>query len=208
MGQIKVWGQPKSINVQKVLWALEELGLPYERIDAGGPFGRNKDADYLSLNPNGLVPTLQDDGAPIWESNAILRYLFNRYGSAPLQPADAIARARADQWTDWKSSTFWLHTRVLVVQLVRTPEDKRDQAAITFAKEQLLAAAKILDAELSKHPYIVGEHFTWGDIPLAAAAQRYFTLPIERPALRSLEAWFGRVRERAGFKKWLDLPLT
>ena len=208
MGQIKLWGQPKSINVQKVLWALDELDIKYERIDAGGAHGKNKDADYLSLNPNGLIPTLQDDGAAIWESNAVLRYLFNRYGSAPLHPADPIARARADQWTDWKSSTFWPSTRVLLVQLVRTPEDKRDRAAIQVAQEQTFAAAKILDAELAKHPYVAGDHFTWGDIPLAAAAQRYFNLPIERPNLRALEAWYARVRERPGFKKWIDLPLA
>jgi len=208
MGQIKLWGQPKSINVQKALWALEELGLPYERIDAGGAFGKNKDADYLSLNPNGLIPTLQDDGAPVWESNAVVRYLFNRYGKAPLQPADPVARAHADQWTDWKSSTFWPPTRVLLVQLVRTPEEKRDAAAIKTAQEQAQAAAKILDGQLAKTPYVAGEHFTWGDIAVGAAAQRYVNLPIERPALKNLDAWYARIRERAGFKKWLDLPLA
>lgn len=208
MGQIKLWGVPKSINVQKVLWALEELDLPYERIDAGGAFGRNKDADYLTLNPNGLIPTLQDDGAVVWESNAVVRYLFNRYGKAPLQPTDAVARAHADQWTDWKSSTFWPPTRVLLVQLVRTAEDKRDENAIKVAKEQTFAAAKILDAQLGKHPYVAGEQFTWGDIPVAAAAHRYVNLPIERPALQNLDAWYARIRERAGFKKWIDSPLA
>lgn len=208
MGQIKLWGVPRSINVQKVLWALEELGLPYERIDAGGAAGRNKDADYLSLNPNGLIPTLQDDGAVVWESNAVVRYLFNRYGKAPVHPDDAVARARADQWTDWKSSTFWPATRVLLVQLVRTPEEKRDQAAIKTALEQTLAAAKILDAQLAKHPFVAGEQFTWGDIPVAAAAQRYLNLPIDRPNLKNLEAWYARIRERPGFKKWIDLPLA
>lgn len=208
MGQIKLWGVPKSINVQKALWALEELGLPYERIDAGGPAGRNKDADYLSLNPNGLIPTLQEDGAVVWESNAVVRYLFNRHGKAPLQPADPVARAHADQWTDWKGSTFWPPTRVLLVQLVRTAEDKRDAAAIKTAKDQADAAAKILDAQLAKTPFVAGDHFTWGDIAVGAAAQRYLNLPIERPALKNLEAWYARLRERAGFKKWLDLPLA
>jgi glutathione S-transferase len=208
MGQIKLWGVPKSINVQKALWALEELGLPFERIDAGGAFGKIKEADYLSLNPNGLIPTLQDDSAVVWESNAVVRYLFNRYGKAPLQPADPVARAHADQWTDWKSSTFWPPTRVLLVQLVRTSEDKRDQNAIKVAKDQTFAAAKILDAQLAKHPYVAGDHFTFGDIPVAAAAQRYLNLPIERPALKNLDAWYARIRERAGFKKWIDIPLA
>jgi glutathione S-transferase len=208
MGQIKLWGVPKSINVQKALWALEELGLPFERIDAGGPFGKIKEADYLSLNPNGLIPTLQDDSAVVWESNAVVRYLFNRYGKAPLQPADPVARAHADQWTDWKSSTFWPPTRVLLVQLVRTPEDKRDANAIKLAQEQTFAAAKILDARLAKHPYVAGEHFSFGDVPVAAAAQRYVNLPIERPTLKNLDAWYTRIRERPAFKKWIDIPLT
>jgi glutathione S-transferase len=105
--QFRLWGQPKSINVQKVVWALDELGLQYERIDAGGPFGRVKDADYLSLNPNGLVPALEVDGVTLWESNAVLRYLFNTHGSAPLHPSDPIQRARADQWTEWYGSSYW-----------------------------------------------------------------------------------------------------
>jgi len=208
MAKLKLWGQPKSINVQKALWALDELGLSYERIDAGGQFGRNKDADYLTLNPNGLIPVLEDEGSALWESNAIVRYLFTKYGSAPLQPTEPILRARADAWTDWGTSTFWTPTRVLVVQLVRTAEDKRDPAQIEAAKGQIADAVRILDSELAKRPFLVGDQFTWGDISAAAAAQRYFTLPIERPATKSLEAWFAKVKERPAFKKWIDLPLT
>jgi glutathione S-transferase len=208
MTQLKLWGQPKSINVQKVLWALDELGLPYERIDAGGQFGRLKDADYLSLNPNGLVPTLEVDGHALWESNAILRYLFQRFGTAPVQPSDPLVRARADQWTEWFSSSYWPNTRVLLVQLVRTPEAQRDAKAIQAARAQVLDAARILEAHLEKHAFVAGEHFTWGDIPLGAAAHRLLKLPIDRPSLPATEAWYGRLRQRAAFQKWIDLPLT
>ena len=208
MSQLKLWGQPKSINVQKVLWAIDELGLQYERVDAGGAFGKVKDADYLKLNPNGLVPTLEVDGQALWESNAIVRFLFNTYGSAPIHPADPITRARADQWTEWYSSGYWLNTRNLVVQLVRTPAEKRDSGVIESSRAQAFAAAKILDAHLAKHAFVAGEHFTWGDIPVAAAAQRFFTLPIERPTLKATEAWFARIKERTAFKRWIDLPLT
>jgi glutathione S-transferase len=208
MTQLRLWGQPKSINVQKVLWALDELGLKYERIDAGGSFGRVKEADYLSLNPNGLVPTLEDDGVALWESNAVLRYLFGRYGAAPLQPSDPLVRARADQWTEWYNSSFWPNTRVLLVQLLRTPEAQRDRSVIASARVQVLDAARILDAHLEKQPYVAGDQFTWGDIPLGAAAHRFLNLPIERPEFKAIEAWYARLRQRAPFQKWIDLPLS
>lgn len=208
MPQLRLWGQPKSINVQKVLWGLDELGLAYERIDAGGQFGRVKDADYLSLNPNGLVPTLEVDGTTLWESNAILRYLFQRFGTAPVHPSDPIARARADQWTEWYGSSYWPNTRVLLVQLVRTPEPQRDQKTIQSARAQVLDAARILEAHLEHHPYVAAEQFTWGDIPLGAAAHRFLNLPLDRPALKATEAWYARLKQRAPFKQWIDLPLT
>jgi glutathione S-transferase len=209
MSELRLWGQPRSINVQKVLWSLEELGLPFERVDAGSTFGRVRDADYLALNPNGLVPTLVDGGTPIWESNAIVRYLFARYGKAPTHPTDPLVRAHADSWTDWKSSTLWPHVRTLVVQLIRTPADKRDHGAIEAAHGQVAAALKVLDAQLSKTPFVAGSDFTWGDIPVASAAQRWFNLPgVSRGGFKSVEAWYARVAERPGFKRWLDIPLT
>lgn len=208
MSKRRVWGHPRSINVQKVLWALDELGLEYERIDAGGTFGRVKDADYLSLNPNGLIPTLEDGGSVLWESNAIVRYLYGKYGTHPALPSDPGVRGRADGWTDWYSSTFWANVRPLVVQLLRTPADQRDQKLIDDSARAASAAATLLDRELAKKPYVAGDHFTFGDIPVASAAQRWLNLPIQRPALPALEAWYARVKERPGFKRWLDLPLA
>jgi glutathione S-transferase len=207
MSKLKVWGQPKSINVQKVLWALEELGLPFERIDAGGAFGRVRDADYLSLNPNGLVPTLEDDGAALWESNAIVRYLYAKHGKHPQQPRDLSVRARADGWTDWYTTTFWLNVRPILVQLVRTPERERDERLLASSLLASHAAVAVLERELAKTPYVAGDEFTFGDLPLAAAAQRWFNLPIERAPAKHVEAWYARVKERAGFKRWVDLPL-
>jgi glutathione S-transferase len=207
MTKLKVWGQPKSINVQKVLWALEELELPFERVDAGGAFGRVRDADYLSLNPNGLVPTLEDGGAALWESNAIVRYLYAKYGKHPQQPRDLAVRARADGWTDWYATTFWLNVRPILVQLVRTPERDRDERLLASSLVASRAAIEVLDRELAKTPYVAGDDFTFGDLPLAAAAQRWFNLPIERAPAKNVEAWYARVKERAGFKRWVDLPL-
>jgi len=208
MSQLRVWGHPRSINVQKVLWALDELGLQYERIDAGGSFGRVKDADYLALNPNGLIPTLEDGGAALWESNAIVRYLFANYGTHPGLPSDRGVRGRADGWTDWASSTFWANVRPLVVELLRTPPERRDTALIESSTRAASAAAEILNRELGRKAYVASDQFTFGDIPVAAAAQRWLNLPVARPAVPALEAWYARVRERPGFKRWVDLPLS
>ena len=206
MPKLKLWGHAKSINVQKVLWALDELELEYERIDIGGSFGKAKDAEYLALNPNGLIPTLQDGDAALWESNAVVRYLFDRYGKEPLAPKDPVVRARADAFQEWNTSTFWLHARVLNVQLVRTPEEKRDHAAVEAANQKVNQALVILDAHLARQPYVAGEHFTFGDIPLGASAQRYFALPLKRPSAPAVEAWYARIKERPAFKKWIEAP--
>jgi glutathione S-transferase len=58
---LKIWGRNNSSNVQKVLWALTEMNIPFERIDAGGKFGKTQESSYLAMNPNALVPTLEDD---------------------------------------------------------------------------------------------------------------------------------------------------
>jgi glutathione S-transferase len=207
MSQIRLWGNPKSINVQKVLWALDELDLEFQGVDAGGKFGRVKDADYLTLNPNGLVPTLEDGNAAIWESNAILRYLALKYGRAPFLPTDLAQRARADSWTDWSSLTFWSSVRPLIVQLVRTPEAERDQALIAQSIRDANAAVAILDRELGRKRFVAGDDFTFGDIPLGTAAQRWFSLPIERVTASAVQAWYDQVKQRPGFKRWVDLPL-
>jgi glutathione S-transferase len=208
MSKLKLWGHPRSINVQKVLWSLDELGLPYEREDAGAGFGKVREPWFLALNPNGLVPTLEVDGAPLWESNAIVRFLFAAYGSAPLHPADGLARARADQFADWKSSTLWPATRTLLVQLIRTAEPARDAKVIELAHDQANRAFQILDGVLAQHAYVVSNDFTWADIPLGAAAQRYLHLPIKRPFLPNVSAWYTRISARPAFQRWVDLPLA
>ncbi|MET0283131.1 MAG: glutathione S-transferase family protein [Polyangiales bacterium] len=207
MSGLVLWGHPKSINVQKVLWALDELGLDYQRRDIAGPFGGQKESSYLALNPNGLIPTLVDGGEPIWESNAIVRHLYTQYGQTPAHPASAIARARAGSWHDWQATTLWPVLRTLLIQLVRTPEPQRDRVQIDGAQKQANAALGVLDGELKQRPYLVGEEFTWGDIPVAASLHRWFSLPIERAASPAVEAYYASIRKRPGFVRWVDLPL-
>ncbi len=113
---IKIWGRNTSSNVQKVMWAVAEIGLPHERIDIGGPFGKNREAEYLAMNPNGLVPTLEEeDGFLLWESNSIVRYLAAKHRAEVLEPADLRARAWASAWMDWQLSVFApAHLRVFL----------------------------------------------------------------------------------------------
>src|SRR6266550_8966712 len=144
---IKIWGRNTSVNVQKVMWAVGELGLPHERIDVGGSFGKNREPAYLAMNPNGLVPTLEEDGFLLWESNSIVRYLAAKYGVGTLEPADFQARARASSWMDWQLTVAAPALTPVFWGLIRTPADKRDHAAIEAGKVKTMAAMQMLDAQ-------------------------------------------------------------
>lgn len=205
---IKIWGRKDSSNVQKVLWCCDELGLTYERIDIGGRFGGNKERPYLDLNPNGLVPTLEDGGFVLWESNSILRYLVDRHGQGRLLPSSPEGRANANRWMDWQLTTLGPAITPLFWGLVRTPEEKRDQAAIQSALEKTGRAWQIWDDYLGKNSYAAGDAFTIGDIPLGVWAYRWFKLPIERPDLRSLGAWYDRLCSRPAFQTHIMIPMT
>ena len=122
---IKIWGRKTSANVQKVMWAIGEIGLPHERIDIGGPFGQNREPAYLAMNPNGLVPTLEEeDGFLLWESNAIVRHLATKHRAGALEPADLRARALANQWMDWQLSVAAPAITRAFLGLIRTPPEK------------------------------------------------------------------------------------
>ncbi len=155
---MKIWGRTTSSNVQKVMWGIGEMGLEYERIDIGGPFGKNREPAYLAMNPNGLVPTLEEDGGfLLWESNSILRYLAAKHQSAALEPKDLRTRALAHKWMDWQLSVLGPAITPVFWGLVRTPADKRDHAAIDAAKKKTGDAVKMLDAHLAKHESAVLE---------------------------------------------------
>ncbi|TXF11325.1 glutathione S-transferase family protein [Pelomicrobium methylotrophicum] len=205
---LKIWGRANSINVQKVLWCAEELGLPYQRIDAGMEYGVVNTAEYRKLNPNGLVPTLEDGNLVLWESNAIVRYLAARYGAGSLWPTDPAVRADSDKWMDWQVSTLWTRLRPVFWGLIRTPPEKRNAQEIETAYQKTREAFAILDQALAGRQYVAGDAFTMGDIALGVAAQRWFNLPVERPAAPNLEAWYQRLRERPAFSKIVDHPLT
>jgi glutathione S-transferase len=205
---IKIWGRKDSSNVQKVLWCCDELGVAFERIDIGGRFGGNKEKPYLDLNPNGLVPTIEDGGLVLWESNSIVRYLVDKYGQGKLLPATPEGRANASRWMDWQLTTLGPAITPVFWGLVRTPEEKRDHAAIQSAIEKTTKAWQIFDNHLATNNYAAGGAFTIGDIPLGVWAYRWFQLPIQRPKLENLSAWYERLCKRQPFQTHIMIPMT
>ncbi len=204
---LKIWGRTNSVNVKKVLWCVEELGLTYERIDAGMQYGVVNTPEYRKMNPNGLVPTIKDDGFVLWESHTIVRYLGAKYGAGKIWPLDLWQRADAERWMDW-AFTFLAAFRPVFWGLVRTPPEQRDTAAIEEGRKTCAGLLGRLDASLAGRNYVAGKSFTIGDIPIGCHVQLWMRLPIERPTHPALEAWFARLLERAPFRKVVDVPLS
>lgn len=205
---LKIWGRENSINVQKVLWCCAELNILFERIDAGGAFGGTNTAEYLTLNPNGLVPTISDDGFILWEANVIVRYLAKKHGLGTLYPEDLMDQAEAERWMDWQMGTVWAEFRPAFVGLIRTSPEKRDQDSINVALKKTTESLTILDRHLADREYVVGESFTMGDIPLGIIAYRWFNLDIQRPTMPNLEAWYERLCDRPTYRTTVMLPLS
>jgi len=201
----RLWGRLTSVNVQKAVWGLDETGLPYDRVEAGGAHGVVNDPGYRTMNPNGLVPTLEEDGFVLWESNAILRYLAAT-GPAMALPADPRARAQVEQWLDWQATSFTPAMRDAFWQLYRAADPDRGLIAASVEKSE--AMAEILDHHLEGRTYVVGDSFSIADIALGCAAHRWLNLPterIERPALRR---WYERVAARPGAARALGEPIA
>lgn len=206
--KIKIWGRRDSSNVQKVLWCCGELGIAFERIDIGGKFGGNKEKPYLDLNPNGLVPTIEDGSFVLWESNSIMRYLVDKYGQGKLLPSTPEGRADANRWVDWQLSTFNPAIVPLFWGLIRYPEEKRDKAAIEASLQKTIKAWEIVDDQLAKGSYLAGNEFSTGDIPLGVWAYRWYNLPISRPDFNNIKSWYDRLCRREPYKTHIMIPVT
>lgn len=199
---LRIWGRKTSINVQKVLWTVAELGLAHERIDAGGAFGKLDTPEFAALNPNRLVPVIEDDGFALWESGAIVRYLAGRYGSGSLAPAGHLDLARADQWMEWAATSLYGDIiSTIFWGLIRTPAAERNHAAVAVSVKRAGERLAILDQHLAGRAYILGEAMTMADIPAGALMYRYFTLPIDRPRLPNVEAWYQRLAGRTAYRE-------
>lgn len=206
---LKIWGRKNSSNVRKVLWCAQELGLDYQSIDAGGEFGVVDEPHYRALNPNGRVPMIEDGELVLWESNSIVRYLCGRYApNTDWYPVDPVARAGADKWMDWTTSSLATPFRPLFWGILRTPAEQQDWVQINAAHKQCAELLSIADQALATQPYLSGQAIGMGDIPLGCFVYAWFEMPIERPEMKHLRAWYERLQQRPAYQAAVMTALT
>ncbi|MGQ7847066.1 glutathione S-transferase family protein [Granulosicoccus sp. 3-233] len=197
---IELWGRRTSINVQKVMWVLAELGLDYKRFDAGGRFGGLNDAAYMALNPHQKVPTLVDGETVLWESNAIMRYLADAYDKDTLFGSTPAARGASDMWMEWYQNSVYANFQIIFHQTVKLPHAERSGKVLAQAQEVVCKQFSLFEAELESRSYINGDQLTLGDMPMAACLYRYFTMEIERPDLPRISRYYQNLTERPAYR--------
>ncbi|MDP1953140.1 MAG: glutathione S-transferase [Polaromonas sp.] len=205
---LKIWGRMSSINVKKVVWTAQELALDFQRTEAGGLFGVVKTPDYMALNPNSLVPVIEDDGYVLWESNVVVRYLCAKHSAGQMYPTDIHERFDAERWMDWQQTTLNPASRAGFWQLVRTPPAQRNDALVAESNAAVEALMATLDAHLAQRSFMVGERFTVADIPLACEVHRWFGLPQTRQSRPHIERWYAGLCARQASKGVLDMALS
>nr|WP_154324366.1 glutathione S-transferase family protein [Pantoea sp. 201603H] len=200
---LKVWGRKTSSNVQALMWCIGELALPYQRYDVGQRYGGNDTPEFLAMNPNGLVPVLTDnEGAPLFETGAILRYLATRYAPDDFWPADAAQRAQVDMWAEWAKINFSLNFSMPIFwQMIRVAEKDRDPVAIKAATERLTHFLRIAESRLTDRPFLAGEHFTLADIQFGHLLYRYYGVDIERADLPAIERYYQQLTQRPAWRE-------
>lgn len=203
---ITIWGRRNSSNVMPVMWTVGELGLPHERKDVGGSFGGLDTDAFAKMNPNRQIPVLQEGSFILWESNAIVRHLARVHGVGGLQPETEADLAHAEQWMDWQRNVFAAQIGDLFMGTVRTEPGKRNPAQIAAGAEALGRSLKILDDHLASRQVMVGDRLTIADIPIGTLLFRYFNMPIDRPALPNVEAYYARLQQRQAYKTHILIP--
>ncbi len=197
---LTVWGRASSVNVQKVMWVIGELGLAHERFDVGGQFGGLDAPDYLAMNPHGLIPTVRtEDGVILWESNAVVRYLARHDPERRLWPASGQLQADADQWAEWAAVAVQRPMQVLFVSYVRTPPAERNTALMEAEHRALTRAMRVAHEQLARQPFLAGDHLTIADIAFGTFLYRYHELEIARADLPALSSYYERLRSRSAY---------
>ncbi|MGY4106097.1 glutathione S-transferase family protein [Aeromonas encheleia] len=198
---LRILGKASSINVRKVLWTCAEIDLPFEREEWGAGFKPTDTPEFLAMNPNAMVPVIQDGGFTLWESNTIIRYLASRYGNATLYPTEACARAMVDQWIDWQSSDLNRSWSYAFMSLVRHSPLHQDSRALSAGCADWSRYMQILDRHLqSTGAYVVGNNFSLADIPIGLSVNRWLETPFDRPSLPAVSDYYQRLGRRPGFR--------
>lgn len=207
---LKIWGRNSSSNVMKLLWLCEELGVPFERIDAGGAFGRTKEPGYLAMNPNARVPTIEEpDGFALWESNTICRYLVAKHAPGhALHPTEPRARARIERWMDWQLGHLNAPMTTIFFTYIRTPEEKRNWPATYAARDEAEALWGVVEGALGEDAFLGGAQLSLADIALGPYLHRWLKLPITRTPQPRIAAWYARLCERPGFNRHVAVEMT
>ena len=205
---LKLWGRTSSINVRKVLWTLQAIDIPFERVDAGLSFGIVKTPEYLAKNPNAMIPLLEDGDFSLWESNVIVRYLCAKYASGTLYPKSFEQRFDAERWMDWQQTTLNNASREAFYQWIRVKPELRNHGLIAKSVAETKPLLQMIDNQLSGHAYLMGEHLTMADIPIACEVHRWWGLPQPRPAWVNIERWYTRMLAHPASRGVLDLPLA
>ncbi|MES2941165.1 MAG: glutathione S-transferase family protein [Pseudomonadota bacterium] len=206
---LRIWGRISSINVRKVVFTARMLGLPFERIDAGQAYGIVQTPDYKAKNPNAMVPLLEDeDGFMLWESNVIVRYLCARHADGTLYPRPLRERFDAERWMDWQQTALNPATRGAFIQLVRTPVEQRDAAAVARSQAETEPLLDMLEAQLAQRAFLVGDRLTMADIPAAAELHRWLPLPLPHADRPHLARWFEAIRALPAARGVFDIPLS
>ena len=205
---LKIWGRMSSINVKKVVWTAQELGLEFQRNEAGGQFGLVKTPEYLRLNPNALVPVMEDGDFVLWESNVIVRYLCAKHSPGQLYPSDLRERFEAERWMDWQQTTFSPASRPGFWQLIRTAPEQRNAQVLSDSNASVEALLATLDAQLGRHAFVAGDRFTMADMVLGCEAHRWFGLPQPRQSWPNVERWYQGLRARQASAGVLDMALS
>lgn len=191
----KLLGRATSGNVQKVIFLLEELQAPYERLDYGRQFENTTTPEYIAMNPTKKVPTLVDGDTVVWESNTILRYLANKQGSA-LYPSAAADRAAVETWMDWLLATV---NPVYLAGFKDAKKPDAERGADTASN--LAAELKTLEAHLAGKEWVAGKQISLADLALGPIIRRCISFPYDLPDFPNIKQWVKRLEERPAFQK-------
>lgn len=198
---LKILGKASSINVRKVLWTCAELDLSFTREDWGAGFQSTSEPSFLALNPNAMVPVIQDGNFVLWESNSIIRYLAAQYGDAALYPAEPRARARVDQWLDWQASDLNRSWSYAFMAPARQSPAHQDAASIDASRRAWDGYMGVLEQQLARTgAYVAGDAFTLADIAIGLSVNRWFATPCAKPDMPAVQAYYDRLNQREGYR--------